>query len=62
MNERFRLTTREMSLFLLWSTEGYLVGVAVIDACPPESDARGALFGSWRCEVTGVVVEVTHPS
>ena len=51
-----------MSPFLLRAAKGYLVCVAVIDACPPERDARSAFFGPRRGEVTGVIAEVTHPA
>lgn len=51
-----------MSFFFLRAAKRYLVSIAVIDACPPESDARSAFLRPWCGEVAGVIVEMTHPS
>jgi hypothetical protein len=60
--EREEVGDGEVALLALWAAEGDLVGVAVVDASPPECDAGGAFLGARSGEVAGVVVEVAHPA
>lgn len=49
-----------MSALLLRPTEGDFIGVAMLDASPPEGEAGGALFGAGSGEVAAEIAEVRH--
>lgn len=49
-----------MPFFFLGSAEGKLIGIAVLDACLPESDARGPFFGLGSGKITVKIAEMLH--
>ena len=50
----------EVAAFPLGPTKGQFICIAVVDACPPETDPGSALLGLRSAKVTTKVAEVLH--